>query len=214
MANLVDADLLLMLTDTAGLHTSDPRRDPAAELVPVVEQVDGAVLARAGAHRSKSSRGGMRSKLEAARLATSAGVAVIIARGTEAGVIARAARGEPVGTLFSTRVSHVESRKRWMLSGMAESGGVIGVDAGAAAALSKQGRSLLPAGVKQVEGRFQRGDLVSIVGSQGERVACGISNYDGDDVRTIMGAKSQQIVPRLGYHLGDEVVHRNNMVVL
>ena len=214
VANLIDADLLLMLTDTAGLHTSDPNRDPSAELVRVVEQIDNAVLAQAGTHQSTSSRGGMRSKLEAARLATSAGVTVIIAKGTEADVIGRAARGEAVGTLFPARVSHVESRKRWMLSGMAESGGAIEIDAGAATALNKRGRSLLPAGVKQVRGQFQRGDLVSIVGSQGERVACGISNYDGDDLRAIMGARSQQIIPRLGHHYGDEVVHRNNMVVL
>ena len=214
VANLIDADLLLLLTDTAGLHTADPHRDPSATLIQVVEQIDDSVLARAEAHQGAVSRGGMRSKLEAARLATSAGVTVMIAKGTEPQVIHRAAQGEAVGTLFPARVSHLESRKRWMLSGIAESGGAIEIDVGAAAALRRNGRSLLPAGIKEVRGQFQRGDLVSIVGAQGERVACGITNYGATDLRSIMGAKSNQIVPRLGHHFGDEVVHRNNMVVL
>ena len=214
VANLVDADLLLVLTDTSGLFTADPNTDPKAKLVPVVERIDETVLAQAGVHRSAVTRGGMRSKLEAARLATSAGVTVVIAKGTDAQIIRRAALGEAVGTLFPTQVSRMESRKRWILSGLAETGGTVEVDAGATAALTGRGGSLLPAGIARVHGQFQRGDLISIVGQRGERVACGITNYGDADLSAIMGARSDQIMPKLGHHFGDEVVHRNNMVVL
>lgn len=214
VANLVDADLLLILTDVGGLYTADPHRDPSARLVPVVEQIDEGVLAQAGRHQGDVSRGGMRSKLEAARLATSWGVTVAVADGSEPGVLSRVAKGEPVGTLFPSSVSRMESRRRWMLSGLAEGGGKVVVDEGAVSALRTRKGSLLAAGVREVHGRFQRGDVISIWGPVEEQVACGISNYDNADVHQIMGARSDQILSRLGHHFGDEVVHRNNMAVL
>ena len=214
VANLVDADLLLLLTDTEGLFTADPHRDPDAQLIPRVDQLDDSVLARAEAHRNASSRGGMRSKLEAAKLATSLGVTVVIAGSTEQRVICRAAQGEAVGTLFPSAVSALESRKRWLLSGLAEGGGVIVVDEARVAALRQRHGSLLPAGISEVRGRFRRGDVVSIVGPDDQRVACGIASYDDADVRAIQGARSGQVLEKLGHHFGDEVVHRNNMVVL
>ena len=214
VANLIDADLLLILTDVGGLYTADPHRDPSARLVPVVEQIDEGVLAQAGRHQGDVSRGGMRSKLEAARLATSWGVTVAVADGSEPGVLSCVARGEPVGTLFPSRVSRMESRRRWMLSGLAEGGGKVVVDEGAVTALRTGKGSLLAAGVREVHGQFQRGDVISIWGPVEEQVACGISNYDNADVHQIMGARSDQILSRLGHHFGDEVVHRNNMAVL
>ena len=214
VANLVDADLLVLLTDTGGLFTTDPHRDPSAQLISRVERIDESVLALAEAHRNANSRGGMRSKLEAARLATSYGVPVVIADGAEPQVIRRLAQGEALGTLFPTSVSAMESRKRWLLSGLADGGGEVVVDAGAVSALREQHGSLLPVGVQQVRGHFRRGDVVSVVGPDGSRVVCGITNYDDADLRAIRGARSDQIAERLGHHFGDEVVHRNNMVVL
>ena len=213
VANLVDADLLVLLTDTKGLFTADPHRDSSAQLVSRVERIDD-VLDLAEAPRSVSSRGGMPSKLEAARLATSSGVPVVITGGGEPDAVCRLARGESVGTLFPAPVSAMESRKRWMLSGLAEGGGRLVVDAGAVEALCRQHGSLLPVGVREVHGQFRRGDVVSVVGPDGRRVACGITNYDDEEVRAIQGARSREIERKLGHHFGDEVVHRNNMAVL
>ncbi|MEX2599769.1 MAG: glutamate 5-kinase [Dehalococcoidia bacterium] len=214
VANLVDADLLLILTDTGGLYTADPKRDPSAELIPQVDHLDDAVMALAEEHRSSISRGGMGSKLEAARRATAAGVATIIANGHDREVIPRAATGESLGTLFPTTVTAMESFKRWLLSGMAESGGELIVDDGAVKALTKNARSLLPAGVRGVNGEFDRGGVVAIVTGDGQRLAYGIANYSADDLRAITGARSNKILPTLGHHFGDEAIHRNNMVML
>jgi glutamate 5-kinase len=217
VANLVDADLLVMLTDAGGLYTADPHHDPSAKLIPVVERIDEAILSHSapvlGHTEGGAGRGGMRSKLKAARLATSFGVTVVIAGAAE-GVLRRASAGEPVGTLFPTRTSRMESRKRWMLSGLADGKGAVVVDEGAMEALQTRNRSLLPSGVREVRGQFQRGDLVTILNTPGERLACGIANYGHEDLRAIIGMKSSQILQRLGHHFGDEVVHRNNMVVL
>ncbi len=215
VANLIDADLLLMLTDSGGLFTADPHRDPDARLVERVDAVDDAVLALAQPPTPNGlGRGGMLSKLLAARRATAAGVTVVMAGGRVPDVVMRAARGEPVGTLFPARVSPMESRKRWLLSGLAESGGELVVDDGAVAALRKRHGSLLPAGLRKVKGAFQRGDVVAVVSESGERVACGIVSYGNEDLAAISGARSSEIPVRLGHHYGDEAVHRNNMVVL
>ena len=214
VANLIDADLLLMLTDSGGLFTADPHRDPGARLVERVDAVDDAVLALAQPTPNDAGRGGMLSKLLAAERSASAGVAVILAGGHVPDVVMRAARGEPVGTLFPARVTAMESRKRWLLSGLAESGGELVVDDGAVAALRKRHGSLLPAGLRGVKGAFRRGDVVAVVSESGERVACGIASYDNEELAAISGARSSEIPARLGHHYGDEAVHRNNMVVL
>ena len=214
VANLVDADLLVMLTDTGGLYTADPARDPSATLIPLVERVDDSVMELAEEHRSATTRGGMTSKLEAARQATEAGVTVVIASGGEPDVVQRIACGERLGTLFPTGTTKVESRKRWLLSGMADSGGVLVADDGAVQAVRAQERSLLPAGVRGVRGAFRRGDVISVESTNGQRIAYGIANYDADDLRAIQRAKSDQIMGLLGHHYGDEAIHRNNMVVL
>jgi len=213
VANLVDADLLMLLTDTAGLYTADPHLDSGAKLIERVDKIDSRIESIAGASSSERGTGGMATKIEAAKLATASGVAVVIASGRERDVIARLARGETIGTFFQPVASRLESRKRWMLSQLSK--GEIYVDAGAATALRKQNKSLLPAGVIKVSGEFDRGDVVNIFDSKtGEKIACGISNYSSGDIFVIKGARSDRITGILGHEYGEEVVHRDNLVTL
>jgi len=213
VANLVDADLLLLLTDTGGLYTADPHHHPDARLISLVAQIDADIEQIAADSPSPRGTGGMVTKIEAAKLATASGVTVIIADGREPDIILRLASGESGGTRFPPTASRLESRKRWMLSGLGTRGSLI-VDAGAAEALCRHKRSLLAAGICQVDGEFQQGDIVNIVGPEGTRLACGISNYSADDITVIKGAQSGEIAARLGHDYGSEVVHRNNLVVL
>jgi glutamate 5-kinase len=213
VANLVDADLLVILTNTDGLYTADPAVDPTATLIPRVDQIDAAIERLAGGPRSARSRGGMKTKLQAARLATASGVDVVIANGHAPDVLTRAVAGEPTGTLFPAATDRMESRKRWMLAGLSARGRIV-VDAGAEQALRKHGTSLLPAGVLRAEGTFQRGDTVAVEGEQGTRIAYGIANYGADEVNAIRGRHSNRIVDTLGYSYGTEVVHCDNLVLL
>jgi len=215
VATLVDADLLIILTDTEGLYTADPRTDPAATLVQVVSQVDPSIEAMAGEHSNPWARGGMPTKIQAARLVATAGIATVICQGRADNAVLRAARGENIGTYFQPASGKLEARKRWMLSQASGSqSGQIIVDHGAAIALQKQSVSLLPAGVKNVMGKFQRGDIVYIDEEKGTRIACGIANYTAADIARISGFRSDRIQSILGYHYGQEVVHRNNLVLL
>ncbi len=213
VANLVDADVLVLLTDIDGLYTADPALHRDAIRIPLVERIDERIEAIAGGTSSKRARGGMITKIQAAKLATASGVAVVIARGYNKDVLQRLCAGEPAGTLFLPTTSRLESRKRWMLSGLSQKG-TITVDEGAVSAICHDDRSLLPAGVKHAEGAFQRGDIVSIRDAVGREIAYGVVNYNADDVAKLRGLKSSQIQSALGYHYGDEVVHRNNLVVL
>lgn len=212
VANLVDADLLVLLSDVHGLYTADPRKDPGATLVPVVEKIDAQIEAMAGGAGTSCGTGGMATKIEAARLATRSAIAVVIAEGGIPDIIARLAEGEAIGTHFLPTTTKVESRQRWMISRLASRGRIM-IDDGAAGALRKNG-SLLPTGVKDTEKEFRRGDMVDIVDLQGRRVACGMSNYSSGEIQAIKGAHSRQIMSLLGYQYGAEVVHRNNLVVL
>ncbi|MCL0091406.1 glutamate 5-kinase [Dehalococcoidales bacterium] len=213
VANLVDADLLLLLTDTAGLYTADPHRNPNARLISQVERIGSEIERLAADTVSKPGTGGMITKIEAARLATASGIAVIIADGREPNVILRLAAGEAIGTRFWPLADKLESRKRWMVSGLSTKGKLV-VDWGAAQALRKQKRSLLATGIKEVEGKFQRGDVVTIYDHKGSIVGCGITNYSSTDIEAIKGVHSGKIALLLGYDYGSEIVHRNNLVVL
>ena len=213
VANLVDADLLVIFTDTEGLYTADPRLDPHATLIRQVERVDETVLAMAGRQHSAGSRGGMPAKLEAARLVTTSGIAMVICSGSLPDVLLRVACGEAIGTMFVPADSRLESRKRWMLSGLNNRGEIV-VDRGAQDALLRENRSLLPPGIMGVRGQFQRGDIVYVLGSEGARLACGITNYSAGDIDQIKGSRSDRIHELLGYHFGQEVIHRNNMVLV
>jgi glutamate 5-kinase len=157
--------------------------------------------------------GGMTTKIQAAKLATSCGVTVIIANGKEPDVILRLASGEATGTIFPQARSRLESRKRWMMSGLCVRGKLT-VDTGAAMALKEQNRSLLAAGIKSFQGKFQRGDIVNIFDPSGKRIGSGIVNYSSADIEVIKGAHSGQIAALIGYDYGAEVVHRNNLVIL
>ena len=213
VANLVDADLLALLTDTGGLYTADPRLDPSAKLIARVERIDDVEQLAGPSGPGERGTGGMATKVQAARLATSGGTPVVIANGDEPDVLVRLARGEELGTLFPAQVDRMESRKRWMLSRLAVRGRIV-VDAGAARALRRDKKSLLPAGVREVDGTFERGEAVDICGPDGERIACGIANYGRDEMEAIRGLRSERIAEALGYEYGAEVVHRNNLVLL
>ncbi len=212
VANLVDADVLVMLTDIGGLYNADPRCNPQAQLIRRVDKIDAEIERMASDTASRLGTGGMTSKIEAARLATCSGVNVLIACGREPDILVRISQGEDVGTFFPAQVNKMESRKRWMLSGLASKGKVT-VDKGAASALKEHSRSLLPAGVMKAEGKFQRGDIVDVLDEKGKHIGYGISNYSSSDLALIGGKHSDRIGDLLGYDYGDEVVHRNNMVL-
>ncbi len=213
VSNLVDADMLVILTDIDGLYTADPHKDPTATLISRVDAIDEQIQRLAGGSSSQRGTGGMTTKLEAARLATASGAAVVITRGTIPDVLVRLAAGEMVGTFFSPTASKHESRRRWLLSGLAARGKVV-VDEGAAGALSRQNKSLLPAGILAVQGTFVRGETIEILSQNKKRLGYGITNYGSEEVKSIMGSHSDRIASILGHEYGDEVVHKNNLVVL
>jgi glutamate 5-kinase len=213
VANLIDADMLMMLTDISGLYTADPRRDPKARLIPVVTKIDAAIKRLGTNTANTKGTGGMITKIEAAKLATDSGVHVVIADGREPDIIIKLASGERIGTHFVSAGNHMESRRRWMLSGLCTKGKIT-VDSGASLALKKQKRSLLAAGIKSAEGRFNRGDIVEIYDTEGTQIGCGIVNYSAGDITKIKGVQSSKIKDILNIDYGPEVVHRNNLALL
>lgn len=212
VANLLDADQLIMLTDQPGLYTADPRRNDDAELIPVVEKIDAATIALAGGAGTSLGTGGMATKLQAAQLASRSGVTTVIAAGKEPNVLTRIVGGEALGTRFEPTTSHVESRKRWLLAEKPH--GALVVDSGAAKKLLTGGVSLLPVGVTDVRGQFTRGEHLAVIAPDGQRIAHGLTNYSSQDIKRLQGAKSHRITEILGYTYGDSVIHRNNLVLL
>lgn len=214
VSNLVDADLLIFLTDQPGLHTSNPRIDPRAQLVREVatKEIPSDLWKAAGDSDTGLGTGGMVTKLQAADLARRSGAACIIASGNEHDVLMRIVDDEKIGTYFKPVATSMESRKRYILSARRAPGSLI-VDEGAFRALHRGG-SLLAVGLVLVEGDFERGDTVRIVKEDGSEVARGIVNYSRKDLARITGRSSDEIESILGYHFGDAVVHRNDMVLL
>jgi glutamate 5-kinase len=213
VANLIDADLLIILSDIAGLYTADPGVDPDAQLIPEVKKIDDKIFALAGGSRGGLGTGGMNTKLQAAKMATACGITVIICKGSEPDVMVRLANGEEIGTRFLPTANKLESRERWMLAGLSVKGKLV-VDEGAVAALNKQHSSLLAAGIQDVGGIFGRGDLVNVFDYKGNRLGSGITNYGSDDILKIKGLHSRKISGLLGYDYGSEVIHRNNLIIL
>ncbi|RKY57303.1 MAG: glutamate 5-kinase [Candidatus Latescibacterota bacterium] len=211
VTNLVDADLLVLLTDTEGLYTSDPRKDRGAEVIKLVEKVTPEIEALAGDPGGPLGSGGMRTKVEAAKMVTTSGKMALIAHGKEHG-LRDVLSGREVGTLFLPQGEGISGRKRWIAFNL-EMKGKLFVDPGAEEAIVRRGKSLLPSGITHVEGEFGMGDMVGIVGPSGE-VARGLVNYSADEVRRIRGRRSSEIEDLLGYKYSDEVVHRDNMVVM
>lgn len=213
VTTLVSADLLLLLTDQPGLFTADPRKDPTAQLIPEVHKIDEALRSLAGGSVSGLGVGGMYTKLQAVDTARRAGADVIITSGQLPNVILRAASGEPLGTRFPAEGSRLDGRRQWIGAGP-KPVGKLTIDDGAVRAICQQGKSLLPAGIRHVDGDFQRGDTVAILGLDGREVARGLAAYGTHDMAKIAGSKSHQIIERLGYAYGDVAVHRNDMILL
>jgi glutamate 5-kinase len=212
VANLLRAPLLVLLTNVDGLYDGNPS-DPAAKKLDVVESIDGSVMGLASASKSVLGTGGMRSKLRAARLATAAGESVIMANGARPGILDEIFRGEPVGTLFLGHGSSIPAWKRW-LGYTARPKGKFVVDAGACQAVKSKGKSLLPIGVVRVQGEFDKGDVVALLDLDGQEFARGLTNYASGDAAKIVGLRTDQIPEALGSAPYEEIVHRDNLVVI
>jgi glutamate 5-kinase len=211
VTNLLRAQLLVLLTNVDGLYDGDPR-SPASKKIDTVPVIDGAIMDLAGGSKSTLGTGGMRSKLRAARLATAAGESVIMANGALPGVLDAIFACEPVGTFFLAHGSSMPSWKRW-LGYTARPKGKFLVDGGARLAVEKRGRSLLPIGVVDVHGEFEKGDVVSLCDLDGREFARGLTNYPSTDASKILGMRTEQIAEILGNVAYEEIVHRDNLVV-
>jgi glutamate 5-kinase len=208
VSNLLDDSVLVILSVIDGLFDGDPDSDDS-QLIPLVEKWDERLMSLATDNKSRRGKGGMQSKLQAVRKVTEVGESVIIANGREDNVLDQVLAGEEVGTLFLAQAKAIPAWKRW-IGYTVDPSGLIKVDKGARQALVGDGRSLLPIGVTEIEGRFDRGDVVSIVGPDGEQFARGISNYDSEATNLIRGKRSNELPDSAG----EEIVHRDNLVIL
>lgn len=213
VAALVDAEVLLIATDTAGLYSGHPLLDPAARPLPRVEAITPDVMAMASGAPGELGTGGMRTKLEAAGKAAAAGISTCLFSGRSVEALQALAEDRLVGTLIPAHGSRLLARKLWLRHAPA-SGGVLRVDAGAAAALVGRGASLLPGGVIAVDGEFSRGDLVDVADASGQVLARGLVAYRSEDLRRIIGRHSREIESILGFRYGESVLHRDDLVIL
>jgi glutamate 5-kinase len=213
VANLIEADALIILTDQRGLFTADPRKDPKAEFVHEAKAGDAALEAMAGGAGSSLGRGGMLTKILAAKRAALSGAHTVIAWGREEQVLSRLAHGESIGTQLTAQTAQLTARKQWMADHLQTAGRVV-LDAGAVQKLTAEGKSLLPIGVIDVSGEFGRGDVITCVDASGRSIARGISNYTSSEARRIMRKPSGEIEAILGFVEEPELVHRDNLVLL
>lgn len=213
VANLVEANLLVILTDQQGMYERDPRQDPAAKLLTEVSAGDPELEKMAGGGGGALGRGGMLTKVRAAARAARSGTATIVVSGRLPGVLQRIAQGDSVGTLFRPGQGVVAARKQWLASQL-QARGTLVLDEGAVRVLRESGRSLLPVGVTEVRGEFGRGELVCCVGPDGQEIARGLVNYDAEEARRIQRQPSDQIEALLGYVDEPELIHRDNLVLL
>jgi glutamate 5-kinase len=213
ITNLIGADLLIILTDMEGLCDSDPRVNPNARCISLVEDIDVDTAEIAGGTKSEMSVGGMVSKIQAARKTSRFGIPTVVARGTREEVLHQILKGKEIGTLILPKKEALSSRKHWIAFNPRPKGDVI-VDEGAKKAIVQKGKSLLPSGVVRIKGGFDRGDLVTCLGPRGKEFARGLVNYSATELERIKGLRSHQIESALGYKYSDEVIHRNDLVVL
>ena len=212
VANLVDADLLIILTDQQGLYTADPRKDPAATFVHEAQAGDPALEAMAGGAGSSIGRGGMITKILAAKRAAGSGASTVIAWGREPDALLRLAAGERIGTALMAQTAKNQARKQWMVDHL-QLRGAVEVDAGAAAKVRDEGKSLLPVGMTGVYGEFARGDVIAVRDTQGLEIARGLANYSSAEARLICRKASSDFEKLLGYTGEPEMVHRTNLVL-
>jgi len=213
VANLIEADLLVILTDQKGLYTADPRANPQAEFVHEARAGDPALERMAGGAGSSIGKGGMLTKILAAKRAARSGASTVIAWGREPDVLLRLSRGERIGTLLVAPTQKLQARKQWMADHLQLRGALV-IDDGAVAKLRGAGKSLLPIGMTQVEGAFARGDVVAIRDARGAEVARGLANYSSAEARLLCRRPSGDITVLLGYMAEPEMVHRDNMVLI
>ncbi|HMN92549.1 MAG TPA: glutamate 5-kinase [Hydrogenophaga sp.] len=213
VANLIEADLLIILTDQKGLYTADPRRDPTAEFVHVARAGDPRLEAMAGGAGSGIGKGGMITKILAARRAAGSGASTVIAWGREPQVLQRLAGGEPIGTCLVAQTPKNQARKRWMADHL-QLRGSVSVDAGAVHKLVSEGKSLLPIGMVAVSGDFSRGDVIAVRDPEGREVARGLANYASSEARLICRRSSADFERLLGYAAEPEMIHRDNLVLM
>ena len=212
VANLVEADALVILTDQKGLYTADPRRDPAARFVHEARAGDLALEDMAGGAGSSIGKGGMITKILAAKRAAGSGASTVIAWGREHDVLLRLASGEPIGTLLVAQTAKTQARKQWMADHL-QLRGAVTVDEGAAAKLIREGKSLLPIGMTAVEGDFSRGDVIAVRDPAGGEIARGLANYASAEARLLCRKPSSEFEALLGYTGEAEMVHRDNLVL-
>ena len=212
VANLVEADALVILTDQRGLYSADPRKDPGARFIDNAQAGDPELERMAGGAGSSIGRGGMITKILAAKRAAGSGASTVIAWGREHDVLLRLAHGEPIGTLLVAQTAKTQARKQWMADHLQLRGAVV-VDAGAAQALLGDGKSLLPIGMSEVQGEFHRGDVIAVRTQEGREIARGLANYSSAEARLILRKPSSQIEGLLGYMNEPEMIHRTNLVL-
>ena len=212
VANLVEADALVILTDQKGLYTADPRRDPAAQFVHEANASDPALEAMAGGAGSSIGKGGMITKILAAKRAAGSGASTVIAWGREPDVLVRLVDGQALGTLLVAQTQKKQARKQWMADHL-QLRGAVTVDAGAAAKLREEGKSLLPIGMTAVEGDFSRGDVIAVRDEAGAEIARGLANYAAAEARLLCRKPSSEFEKLLGYTAETEMVHRDNLVL-
>jgi len=213
VANLIEADALIILTDQQGLYSADPRKDPSAVLIQQGRAGDPALEAMAGGAGSSLGRGGMLTKILAAKRAAKSGAHTVIAYGREANVLERLAGGECIGTELAAQTGHLTARKQWMADHLHTVGQVV-LDAGAVQKLTGEGKSLLPIGVIEVKGEFGRGAVITCIDTDGVPIARGLSNYTSGETRRIMRKPSSEIEAILGFVEGKELIHRDNLVLV
>ncbi|HZU06190.1 MAG TPA: glutamate 5-kinase [Chloroflexota bacterium] len=209
VANLIGAELLVILSDVGGLHPRDPRTHPETHVISFIERIDESVLRMAGSSTNGVGSGGMLTKVLAAQLATQAGCAVVLADASEPDALLKILAGKRLGTLFAPVGERAGSRKRWLAAGLGSAGSLV-LDAGACRALLEHGRSLLPVGVVAVEGTFEAGDLVTLLAPTGEPIGRGLTNYSSAQLAAIRGKRTNELGPEYDFA---EVIHRNNMVL-
>ena len=213
VAHVIDADLLVILSDVDGLFSADPRQDPTASLIPEVKKITPDIEQRAGTSRTEESTGGMITKVQAAKEAAQFGVSTLIINGETPGLLPRVLAGEPAGTFFLPNQRRLRSRQQWIAFTLRPKGQIV-LDDGAVNALQHRGKSLLPSGILDVKGQFQPGDSVTCANQHGEEFAKGLVNYSSQTLRQIKGQQTREVLKLTGRQEYEEVIHRDNLVIL